>query len=593
MIGDFFASILFYALPILTGRIFVRNLFYAWVVGSLLWFFFVGVLSFLHGVFPVISFSATIRIVAFLVFLVNIVHFIYSLRQVRKVRFSPELKPFLLLSVFSAVTYFLIWKGNTPFPLQLNWDIYEHMTLAHLIADGKFSLLPSQISDTFTFNGYTPFFHTILAIPRILFARNLLGIFWWLEYWHYALTILLAYRFARNIVSPLIASLAAVLCGLVFESSVVYASFFFIPQTLAAFIALGTLTYIRTRHMLLFCSLLVLVMTHYAVGLLGVLVVVAFLLVSRLSVLGKHVRLAIVASMVLFGASIALHAFGTWTLTNREEAQHFVFSLAEKGEFILDWYGIAFPVFFSVGAYALIRHGTREQKILLSLAFAIGALSLAPFSYVLKFFVLARYFVNIVVAVGIGYFLSVLSARFKLAAILVILASFFIVFYQNRFLYVYPLYFKGVFSHVSKEELAAGEFLAPYARKGFMISDPSTQYILEAISGINSQGGAYANQVTRETLVSFNLLGDPSSELLRLNRIQDKIETRKSQVLLVLSGRFFAWQRMDQKAKESFSQNIWRPQVLSLADRMIIDSFLDQSGLSVLYQNDEMVIIPL
>lgn len=592
MVGDFFSSLLFYLLPLLTGRLIVRNLFYAWVLGSLIWFVIFALLGILRVFLPFVPFSQTIQFIGFVVLCVNLAHILYSAKNVR-FAVSLSLLPYGLLFIIAIGLYFFVWKENTPYPLQLNWDVYEHVTLANRIADGKFSLLPSHISDTFTFNGYTPLFHTLLALIKTFSGRNLLGVFWWLEYWHYVLTILLTYRFGRNVVSPLIAFLGALLSGLVFESSVVYASFFLIPQTLAAFIALGMMTYPRTRPVLLFCSFLVLAMTHYAVGLIGSFVVITFLLVSRLSVSKKQTRFIIAASTVLLAVSMALHAFGTWTLTNREEAAHFVFTLTEKTTFLLNWYGIAFPVFLFAGAYVLFRYGTKEQKTLLALMMITTALSFAPFSYVLKFFVIGRYFMVMVMAVGAGYFLSFLSPRKKIVAAWFLVLSFFIVFAKNQSTYKQPLFYKKeLASHISRDEVKAGEFLASH-REGFLISDPSTQYVLEAASGVNSQGGAYMDLDTRHVLSSFNLFGDPSLELPKLGRIHDKLIERKDPTFLVLSGRFFAWQRMSREDQESFSKNIWTPQALFPQDRLTIESFAQKTRLVVLYQSDEMVILKL
>lgn len=62
-----------------------------------------------------------------------------------------------------------------------------------------------------------------------------MGVYWWIEYWHYLLTILATYFLTQKIFRKKELSLfSAVASGLIYESSIVYSNLFLIPQTLAA-----------------------------------------------------------------------------------------------------------------------------------------------------------------------------------------------------------------------------------------------------------------------------------------------------------------------------------------------------------------------
>ena len=70
---------------------------------------------------------------------------------------KPKFWHMIGLALATLVSY-LIWRMYSPYPSPLNWDIWEHQTAIHAILNGNISLLPSQLSDTFGFNGYTTLF---------------------------------------------------------------------------------------------------------------------------------------------------------------------------------------------------------------------------------------------------------------------------------------------------------------------------------------------------------------------------------------------------------------------------------------------------
>lgn len=594
---DLFASLSFYVIPWWIGRLFSRSVLYAWASGALVLFLLFFADSGMIRMFPSLSFAGVMQ--GSVLFL-SVASLILTLFAFPKIAFSKKTCLYGLLVFLASLFYFfLMWKQDTPYPFQLNWDMYEHITLAHLIAGGNLSFLPSRISDTFTFDGYSPLFHILLSIPEVLFKRNLVGIYWWLEYWHYALTIfatgLLTWEVFKNkwlVASGLIINL------FVFESTVVYSSLFLIPQTLVALIvALAvakTLTEKKTQYANVIIMLFVLFLLHYAIGLIACVIYIAFIIKQQKHLPASFLRRAMILSCILFAAALLLHLFGSWFLTGREEAVHFTFSLQQTLSYFLDWYGVLPLLFFPVGIGIAFYKKSETLQFICIISMIILSISIAPFSYVLKYDVLNHYFLPVIMVAGIG---SIVFSFGKIGKVL-LLGGFatlmFVVFYLNQATYKAPLYLENTASHFSQEEWDAGMWLETRTNNAFLVSDPSTQYILEGISGMNTQGGAYMNEVTRQKLMSIAYVTDTKKIAQTVVSIKDEVTKKQSQqkTYLVLSGRYFAWQQLPKEQKMSFYNNIWSPQLLSQNDLAYI-AYLKSQKLHIVFQNDALVIISL
>jgi len=369
MIIDFFASFSFYLIPYLTGRIFTRKHVPAWIIGSLFWFIFYFLLVGVYKFINLGSFSQIVRFSIIAVSLISLVRMaVLQLKERVKIEFKNLLIP-AFLTIFSSVMYFLIWKRNTPYPLQLNWDIYEHITLVNLISQGNLSFITSRISDTFTFSSYSPFFEILLSLPKILAQKSLLGIYWWLEYWHYLATVLASYLLAKEIFpNKWLATISALISALVFESLMVYSSLFLIPQTLVALITILVFKDVKSYkvwHLLLFGALILLM--HYIVGSLSLVVLALGFLVSRYKFIEKHINLAVILSTIFSVALIGMNFFGRWLTLGIEEARHFNFSIWEKLGYLNNWYGAGSLILFLAGCALIVKNGNVLQKIVLIL----------------------------------------------------------------------------------------------------------------------------------------------------------------------------------------------------------------------------------
>lgn len=594
MLQSFLASLVFFLTPYLWGRFFKKSIFLSWVVGA---FFFVVsylgivlVTSFLH-----LPFLVFFRVIFILVSVLSVTNFIWKKEYVGFSSVLHKHWQVILLSLFGTWVYFFIWKRYTLYPLQLNWDVYEHITLANIIAQGNFSLFASQLSDTFTFDGYIPFFHILLAMPKMVLNANLVGVYWWIEYWHYLLTIIASYLLTKRFLHTSFAGfLGGIVGALIFESSIVYASLFFIPQTLVgllfAFSLSEELTWLETILVsTLFVSL------HLVIGIVaaGALFLWKLLHKNR-HVSIKRLQLLVYAALFILLFSLAAHFIGNWIVTGREEAIHFTYSLSQKVQFLLQWYSF-FIVFALIGIGIFTRKATKEQKVLVILAALLFSISFAPISYFLKFYVLGRYVIDVVLVAGIVIPLRQLQMKWQKIIASFLMLILLVVFYINQNTYKSSLYFEGYASQISYEEIAAGNWLKAHMPYAFLISDPSTQYVLEAVSGDNTQGGAYMNLQTRRTLsrIAYDYNAkEVRSQLLSIHDALPSVDASREQTLLVLSGRYFAWQRLPQSEKDSFYYNIWSAQMLSSSDKLYIEQFLQQNPYyKVVYSNSEMVIL--
>jgi hypothetical protein len=605
MITDLFASLIFYLLPYLTGRLFTKKIFYAWILGALSWFaIYLGTSAFLQVIGKEASLSLVIKVLAGGITVVSLVR---MLRQRKAIAFAPQkllrkFWPLALLLLLSLFTFFGIWRGTTPYPLQLNWDIYEHITLANKVVEGTFSFFTSQITDTFTFNSYSPIFHVLLSLPKMLFDVNLLGVYWWLEYWHYAVTIIASYLLGYKIFGNRTqAFLMGMLGTLIFISSVAFTPLFLLPQTLCALMLIYAITTLDFRSgKEIGLVVLAMILMHYIIGIVAVgLLLLIYLISKQYLKINKNtiVTLIAVATTIILIAVILLHLQGKWNLTGREEAAFFNFSLQEKGTFLFQWYGIFFPVFFILGYLQILYKGTIGQKFLLSVALMLLACALAPLSYVLKYFVLVWYFVNLILVAGMGMFVNRFSPFGKGIALLLLTFLLLLVFYANQLTFKNYIDFQGKVTHITPLEIEAALWLSANVDKhSFIVSDPTTQYILEAVSGINSQGGAYMSQESRQILSRIAGIDNPEFIKDQVVNIEDGLSferTRRTRTIFVISGRYFAWQQSTQEEKNTFSFNIWQPRKLDDYGRYLADRLAESGLFKRIYQNDEVAIFSL
>ena len=188
----------------------------------------------------------------------------------------PYILPFIASCILSVVTY-VLWQWNSPYPF--NWDLYEHQTLVNLIHSGRFSYVTGNLSDTFGFNGYSTFFHTLMALSQSVLQVEIFDYWHSISILHNAVITFLAYMFVYAITRNKTASFISMLLSVfMFDSTMTFTSLFFLPQTFTTtmFVAIYTqfLASIQHKHIpplvLVLLSIIVLFVSHYVIGLIAV-----------------------------------------------------------------------------------------------------------------------------------------------------------------------------------------------------------------------------------------------------------------------------------------------------------------------------------
>lgn len=197
-------------------------------------------------------------------------------------------------------------------------------------------------------------------------------------------------------------------------------------------------------------------------------------------------------------------------------------------------------------------------------------------------------------AIGMVALLQKITSRFlNNVLILIYIFIFMGIFIVNSYYWKNILYYKNILTHISPNEIKAAEFIKNrYSGKDvLLVSDPATQNIIETLSGINSQGGAYTNAYTREQLIAFSEALSPSEIKDRLYLINDAKEPFAGKRLLVLSGRYFQWQAASVKNRQALYFNVWNPADLTYNNKKYIELLsLDTNSFTLEYENPTLVI---
>ena len=127
---DFLASLTFFLVPFLLGNALLiisrlqKNVLTAFVVGGLAVYL---LQFFLDSLVPSNYWSAVLWLTFLAATFVNI------LSYKSKLSLKGVALPYIAITIFTALIYFFVWKSSTPYPMSVDWDIYEHITLANQI----------------------------------------------------------------------------------------------------------------------------------------------------------------------------------------------------------------------------------------------------------------------------------------------------------------------------------------------------------------------------------------------------------------------------------------------------------------------------
>ncbi len=612
---SFLSVISFFIFPLLVGRalltFFRKNNQIAfsfvsyYIVGSI----FIYVLALFEryiilSIIPALSFSGlffpSVNIIIFISLLINIAFPGEISRSTLKKYILP-----ILISFSLATLGYLIFLFRSSNPL--NWDLYEHQTLINLIKTGNFSFVTSRMSDTFMFNGYSSIFHLLLSCAQQIKLDSFLNFWQMITFIHYFLSIMASYLLVEAITDKKTTALfGAVFGAFIFESNVVYTSLIFIPQTFTAvlfiFILTQLLRIVRTGKLnssyFLIPAIIFLILNHYIIGFLAAFILIAIYLYYRYSIVfsQKLVKTGLLAfGILLILALIFLSSFTSLDFLNRGEAKFYNFEMVEKLIFTLNAYGFSVFIFFPIGMILSLWRKNREEIIMLVITIFILSIVIVQLPYVLKFYVLGRFFVHLFMATGVVWLLELIKYRLLRNIAMSIFVIILITIYTTNIIYWKNiLTYRNQFGHFSSYDKEAALYLkANYgATNALLVSDPGTQYILEALSGVNSQGGAYTSVFTRTKLDKIFTSENPEEIVKELYKIVDNLDLNNGKRVFVLSGRYFLWQNAGWEKKSTFAFNIWASGDLTFSNYKFIQLLIaDKNSFTIKYQNPGVVIL--
>ncbi len=605
------AALFFYIFPILIGRPIARFFIKRELAIPFISYFLTGIFTLFASTaaanfifctllnlpfLPV--FQAVILLLALILVPVNII----LTREDLKIK--SYIVPFLT-SVLLAAFVFILFSYKSPYPL--NWDLYEHQTLTQNILAGRFSLIPSHITDTFGFNGYSTIFHTLLAAPQAFIKVSVLPLWNALNFFHLILVTFATFLLGKSVSGKnSIGYLSAIFGGIIFDSLISFTNLFLMPQTATAvifiFLFVQLIESFKKGHGLalrfIIANTFAIFLNHFIVGAAAAgLYLTSSLYLKFESTIKEKINLRVVAEVMLVAMIIAIlfSQFIPLGFINSGEGNAFNLSIFDKFEAMRQAYGFL-PLFLFPLGMILVLKGKRKFEILTALM-AVFLLSgmLTQLPYVMKFFVLAKFFASVILALGVYRIISNISNKITYAASYVLLlAALTILFITNTTVWKGILQYEGLNTQVSAYEIAAAQFLKKHysGKNAMLVSDPATQNILEPLSTVNSQGGVYMDLVSRKKLSTLKSTNDGSMVVSTLAQINDKITPRASVKLLILGGRYFEWQKAAEYQKMAFSYNTWSPVDLSLSDIEQINTLLASSNrLKLVYKNPGVTII--
>ncbi|MBI3379734.1 hypothetical protein HY029_03210 [Candidatus Gottesmanbacteria bacterium] len=513
---------------------------------------------------------------------------------------KTHIKTILFLGLLAGITYF-IWHLKTPYPL--NWDLYEHQILANLIQKGTFSFVTSQMSDAFTFNGYSSIFQTLIASSQMLVPQINIMQFWdSITFIHLFLCLIASYYLALVVTdNEVIAGFSAVIGVLVFESNVAYTTLFFIPQNLTAVLSILIFIQIilgfkQNRSIplpILILSCIFLFLNHYIIGTASILLLVCVYLYYKYNLRVHIFRLLSLGLFILIILGL-IASFVSLGFVNNGEAQFYSFDILDKLKFMQNAYGFSLLMFLPLGIIALLKGHDIHKKLILIISICLLGLVLLRLPYSLKFYVLTRFFVHVLMAIGIWKILvAIKNSLLRDLAVIIFFLTLIVIFITNNAYFKSILFYKDSYIQVSKNEIDASGFLKEkYSNENaLLISDPATQNIMEALSSVNTPGGAYMSPSMRKQLSLLHGLTNSIEVNQVLNTIHDNLEPIPNKRIFVLSGRYFSWQDSTEDEKQTYFYNIWDPTDLSFSDLKYIDLLQSDRNFNLVYLNPGVAVL--
>jgi len=511
-------------------------------------------------------------------------------------------KDLSILFLISFIIFFGFYRQLTPPPYLTNWDLLHHTVLIKQLLQGNFNILLTSMSDTFTINSYTPLFHMIMALPIAIFKINILRFFWFAEFLYFLFTSFTAYYIGKKLIdSPYGGFITALVSLLFFEATAAYTTLFLLPLTLSGSLAALFLTYFITNKNIsvikAVISGFIVFALHYMIG--GVYITILFyIFIKKRFFSEKSDLFFLICSFIFMLICFLSNLFGQKiSILSRPDAQYFAYSLHAIKALLWQWYGMLPIILLPLGLVIYLKDH-KFGKIITTIFFFVTSLILFPVSYSLKLFAINHYLVSLIIAIGIINLLSLFNNKItKFILFILIFTAFLSVFVANVNQHLSLSYNGKQNSYISDSDFKTAKWIDNYyiGKKVFLISDPTTQGVLEALSTINTQGGAFPRAETVQLLDSIKNESDPKKILNVFKKINDTIPSQNSRdvTLFVLGGKYFDWQKSDWGCKISYACQSWLPLKIKPSDKRFTKIITDSILLKLVYQDQENTILEL
>lgn len=474
----------------------------------------------------------------------------------------PKIAEILLVFMMFITSRAIFWK-SIPFYTTLNTDTFTHLTaIKGIFINHNLSWNLTRISPSFSVFSYLPVFHLItgpvlaaVGYRQMIYSINIFDISFGL------LSGLGIFYILRN-KGFIVALIGVALHFFMFESISAYTSFFFLPQTLAAF--LGFILFAdspQTRRLdfptILYLS--VIVLTHFFIGtIIALLFFMMYLMTRQYS--PRYVGILILCFFILLSASIITGKLDLYEIVNI----FFGSDTARDSEILkvtnLDmWTSLLeiLGVFIVPTAFMVLFSPFRKNSFLIfvsaTLIFLLATI-LSGLPYAGKLFVLLHYFLILLFAESLT---AVMKSIQEVTPAFIFTALFVMALIPNL-LYSTQKY-KTIFTQ-SHQYILANQTdielidILTDLKKGKLISDPLTSTILEAQSAHESFGGIYTSLQKRIEIWLFlneSTTKDTFIEQLNLNGINGYV---------IIAPRTLQWKDETQKFIIGYANLIWQPE---------------------------------
>jgi hypothetical protein len=481
--------------------------------------------------------------------------------------------------ILSGISYG-IWTYHSPY--SLNWDWYQHQTMARLIQQGQFSFFTSEVSDTYGFDSYPPFFHTLVAVAQypVALSPEYAVIFWQATgYWHLMSVGLAAYALVYVLSrSHLAALLGLIMSVLTFDAMISMTSYFLLPQTLAAVMATFFLAklvmVLEERHTWRWweglSAILFLTLMHYLVGLASALIVLG---VTGFVVLNRVVKVSVypivgLAVMLVVAVYIALPKMDLSWL-NQGEAQAYTYSLEQKLEVFERSYGYLMYGLVVLGVVFSLVEWSRGKALALLIFFGLILAVMVEAPYVLKLLTLLRFWLVAMSALGLyGWVRYIRNPMIKGGVLLATLLTLVVILVVNIFYWKAGILADGNYSHITRDDIEAAHVLWKEGenKQVLVVSDPATQFFMEGLAGVDTIGGAYMKPSERKKLLPALEQRLPQQLVEAIGTLEDGVNQEYEAIYVAISGRTLVWVSKPEEDRLGFQTNVWMPTGLTLED---------------------------